>query len=153
LKKKTIHFNKWSKFLLIALVKSYETSPGEQSDPQFGLDPISMGIKAGILDEEVWKSKELEEFRQGNRLVSFKGVQLADVYEAINQMKNRGWILFKREERLSCWVPTPAGLDQAHSFMRPLYLKVAYSAVGDVRTIVVSAITALVVYFLLKIFS
>jgi len=151
--KKTIQFKNWPKYMLVALVKSYEAAPGENSEPEFGVDSISIGIKAGILDEGVIKSNELNEFRQGNQFVSFKGVQIADVYEALNQMKNRGWVWYKRGRDAICWLPTPTGLDQAHLFMRPLYLRIAHAATGDVRAIVVSAITAVIVYFLLKTFS
>ena len=105
------------------------------------------------MDEGVIKSNELREFRQGNQFVSFKGVKIADVYEALTQMKNRGWVWYKRGQDTTCWIPTPAGLDQAHLFMRPLYLRIVFAAIGDVRTIVVSAITAVIIYFLLKIFS
>ncbi len=151
--KKTIPFKKWPNYILVALVKSYEAAPGESSEPEFGMDPISIGIKALILDKGIIKSNELREFRQGNQFVSFKGVKIADVYEALTQMKNQGWGWYKRGQDATCWIPTPAGIDQAHLFMRPLYLRIIFAAIGDVRTIVISAITAVIIYFLLKIFS
>ncbi len=151
--KKAFGFKNWPKYMLIALVKYYEEAPGESSEPGFGLDTLSLGVEAGILDKGVFKSDELLEFRQGNRFVTFKDIRLADLYEAVNLMKNRGWIWFKREQNEICWLPTPSGLDQARLFMQPFYLRIGYAVLGDLRTIIVSAITTVVTYFLLKILS
>ena len=152
-KQRTMEFKHWPKHMLVALVESYHMAPAECATPEFGMSGMAIAIAAGVLDKSVLSSNEFENFKQGDQSASFNDVQLADIYEAIRQMRDRGWIYSNQEEGVLYWLPTPGGIDQAYVFTRPLWLRVAHAIGGDMRTVVVSAVTAVVIYFILKIFS
>jgi len=68
-------------------------------------------------------------------------------------MKRRGWVEFSdlgvHGKYSPALFPTiPNGIDHAHWLMRPWYRKALDALKGDVRTIVVSVITAVIVTFL-----
>ncbi|MDO8751119.1 MAG: hypothetical protein Q7K03_08255 [Dehalococcoidia bacterium] len=138
-------FGKWPELFLVALVKQYEKAPGVMSAPGFGETPLDLAVEAGIMSNAVFKSEEYKTYLQGYEWATFQEVTIADVLEATRMMAMRGWAESQRDkvQNESIWLPTLAGIDYARRIMRPWWLKLLDGIKGDLRSILVSVITAI----------
>ena len=150
--------SKWAELFLKILATRYDKYPGEMANPEFGLDSVGLAVASGVIDKKSVREAE-ESWQQGDDFAMAGGVPLADVHEAVKQMKQRGWIELQRRQwdsghRASCWVPTAKGIDHAHQSMRPLWVKLFDYFKGHIQTIVVSVITSVITavatYFVLR---
>ena len=141
-KVKDISTSKCAERMLIALVKKYDQDPWTLSEPGFGLDGWDLAGKAGIIS-----AKKIEEYRRQ----ALSGYP-SDIPEMTSLMKQRGWIEFSDlgayGKYSKALFPTVEGIDHAHQLIRPWYRKALDVLKGDIRTIVVAVITAIVITLL-----
>jgi len=128
--------------MLAALVKEYEQHPWRLSEPGYGLDAWDLAAKARIIPDG-----KVEEYRQ-----AFLSGSPEDITEMASLIERRGWAkssdlgAYARHSR-ALW-PTPEGIDHAHWLMRPWHRKALDALKGDMRTVVVAVITAIIITLL-----
>jgi len=141
-KVKGINTSKCAERMLIALVKEYDWNPAMLSEPGFGLDGFDLAGKAGIIS-----AKKVEEYRKA----FFSGYP-SGIPVMTTLMEERDWVEFSDlgtyGEHSKALFPTVEGIDRAHWLMHPWYHKALDALKGDVRTIVVAVITAIVITLL-----
>jgi len=125
---------KWALQMLKAIVRVYDSDPLRFSDPGSALDVWELCIKAGIYAE-----KDVS-------LQTFYGSPWRDAVGAvIDEMKGREWVDTNAAfGQIWIW-PLPEGIDEGRRLMRPWYQKAWDFFKGDIRTIVITVITALII--------
>lgn len=128
----------WATRMLRVLIREYENNPARFSDPGQAIDIWELAVKAGIIsDKKVGK----QDF--------YSGHPFRDAIDAvIGEMKRREWIGIGGTFGETWVFPLPAGIDEGRRIIRPWYRKAWDFFKGDVRTIVIAVITALVITLL-----
>ncbi len=141
-KARKINTSKCAEKMLVALVKEYDQNAFILSEPGFGLDGWDLAAKVGITPAE-----KVEEYRQ-----AFLSGCPGDIPEMASLMKRRGWVEFSDlgvyGKYSPVLFPKVEGIDHAHWLMRPWYRKALDALKGDIRTIVVAVITAIIITLL-----
>ena len=139
-------FRELPRLMLIALVKydeEYPTRGGMPDEMAQYLTPVALAVKAGLVEEEILRSKTYSDYLDGDITATYNGIELGIFQAAAGILRKRGWATFFRNEvyGIADWYPTPEGVDQAHLFLMPWWRK-CLPGIQDVKTIVVALITA-----------
>ncbi len=124
----------WTLQLLKAIVREYDSNPLRFSDPGLALDIWELCVKAGIFTE-----KDVS-------LQTFYGSPWRDAIDSIiAEMRGRKWVDTNDASGQSWIWPLHEGIDEGRRLMRPWHHKAWDFIKGDIRTIVITVITALII--------
>ena len=137
--------------MLKALVNAYNQYPGDLSEPNSGMDLWGLAVSADIISRED-VSIFHEHWVGGDSTFELHGVVVGDIFAAADERRRRGRMRTVKEEfdeqRICVLLPTPEGIDYAKWLMRPWYRKMWDLFKGDVRTIIVTVIIAVIITIL-----
>jgi hypothetical protein len=128
----------WAARMLKVLICEYEDNPARFSDPGQAIDIWELAVKAGIISGE---KVSMQDFYSGH---PFRDA----IDTVIAEMKRREWISTDSTFAQTWVFLLPAGIDEGRRIIRPWYRKVWDFFKGDVRTIIIAVITALIITLL-----
>jgi hypothetical protein len=147
--KKKMKPSEYPELMLKALVSKWDKHPGELSEPSLGFDIWGLAVEAGMISRN-----DIDTFREhwlgGDSTFEMHGVVVGDIFAAVDVMRQRGWIQTIKTEfdgkPVYAYKPTIAGSEHGLFLNRSyFYRKCWYPLKGDVRAIVVSVITSLII--------
>jgi len=140
-KSKKIKPIEYAERMLIAFAKESNQSLCRLAEPGFELDEWDLAAKADIIPKEAVEKR---------RLAFYSGA-IDDLHFIANLMIEKGWVKSKKFDESSPRVlfPTSEGMGHAQWLMRPWHRRMWDYLKGDVRTIIVSVVSALLTTILI----
>lgn len=128
----------WATRMLKAIIHEYDCNPARFSDPGLALDIWELAVKANIFKD---KDVSMQNFYSGH---PFRDA----IDTVVDEMKEREWVNTSGTAGQTWIWPLPKGIDEGRRLMRTRYQKVWDFFKGDIRTIIVTIITALIITIL-----
>jgi hypothetical protein len=138
--------------MLKAIVREYEDDPGRWRlvfETGESIDGFDIAEWAGFIGKgHAEDNRYLYHGTSPKKTFpKVSNVSLMDIPVFIAEMKAREWVTqYQSEEGYHTVIePTPKGIDEGRRLLRPRYIKMWDFMKGDVRTVIVAGITAVVV--------